>query len=190
MSRKNKVNPDHYKVAGRLSPDDLARERIIQSAPQIARAWDSRPGQPAWMDNRSAGPGDESEAGPRAKRLPAGARRVQSGAKARAKKQVVGTGRSLSPSGHPPRSRRGTQRRASTRRHLSGGGKRPARRAHGRDRAEAVDNPRRSNRAHCCADVTGASSSTTGRPESTFLLLRRRTGPTIPAIHACSFRPQ
>ena len=91
MSRKNKVNPDHYKVAGRLSPDDLARERIIQSAPQIARAWDSRPGQPAWMDNRSAGPGDESEAGPRAKRLPAGARRVQSGAKARAKKQVVGT---------------------------------------------------------------------------------------------------
>ena len=76
MSRKNKVNPDHYKVAGRLSPDDLARERIIQSAPQIARAWDSRPGQPAWMDNRSAGPGDESEAGPRAKRLPAGARRV------------------------------------------------------------------------------------------------------------------
>ena len=27
MSRQNKVNPDHYKVAGRLSTDDLARER-------------------------------------------------------------------------------------------------------------------------------------------------------------------
>jgi hypothetical protein len=30
MSRKNKVNPDHYKVAGRLTPDDLARERQVQ----------------------------------------------------------------------------------------------------------------------------------------------------------------
>jgi hypothetical protein len=32
MSRKNKVNPDHYKVAGRLTPDDLARERKTQAA--------------------------------------------------------------------------------------------------------------------------------------------------------------
>jgi hypothetical protein len=31
MSRKNKVNPDHYKVAGRLTPDDLARERQVQA---------------------------------------------------------------------------------------------------------------------------------------------------------------
>jgi hypothetical protein len=27
MSRKNNVNPDHYKVAGRERPDDLARAR-------------------------------------------------------------------------------------------------------------------------------------------------------------------
>jgi hypothetical protein len=30
MSRVNKVNPDHYKVAGRLTPDELARERTKQ----------------------------------------------------------------------------------------------------------------------------------------------------------------
>jgi hypothetical protein len=32
MSRQNKVNPDHYKTAGRLSPDDLAREQQKQRA--------------------------------------------------------------------------------------------------------------------------------------------------------------
>lgn len=31
MSRRNKVNPDHYTIAGRLSPDDLAREQRKQS---------------------------------------------------------------------------------------------------------------------------------------------------------------
>jgi hypothetical protein len=30
MSRHNKVNPDHYKTGGRLSPDDLAREQQKQ----------------------------------------------------------------------------------------------------------------------------------------------------------------
>jgi hypothetical protein len=32
MSRKNKVNPDRYTIAGRLSPGDLARERWRQAA--------------------------------------------------------------------------------------------------------------------------------------------------------------
>ena len=97
MSRKNKVNPDHYKVAGRLSPDDLARERMKQSAPTTARAWDQRPGQPTWMDDRSAGPGpdpgkDTEAAGPSATRRPTGVRRVaKSGAKAQAKKPATGT---------------------------------------------------------------------------------------------------
>ena len=99
MSRKNKVNPDHYKVAGRLSPDDLARERMKQSAPQTARAWDERPGQPTWMDDRSAGPGpdpgpdpgkDTEAAGPSATRRPTGVSRVaKSGAKAQAKKPAT-----------------------------------------------------------------------------------------------------
>ena len=65
MSRKNKVNPDHYKVAGRLSADDLARERMKQSAPKTARAWDERPGQPTWMDGRSAGPAPAQATTPR-----------------------------------------------------------------------------------------------------------------------------
>lgn len=30
MSRQNKVNPSQYHVAGRLTPDDLARERVKQ----------------------------------------------------------------------------------------------------------------------------------------------------------------
>lgn len=30
MSKRNIVNPDHYKVAGRLAPDDLARARRTQ----------------------------------------------------------------------------------------------------------------------------------------------------------------
>jgi len=31
MSKQNKVNPDHYKTGGRLTPDDLARERKKQT---------------------------------------------------------------------------------------------------------------------------------------------------------------
>ena len=95
MSRKNKVNPDHYKVAGRLSPDDLARERMKQSAPTTARAWDERPGQASWMDGPSAGPGpgnDAEAAGPSATRRPTVVKRVaKSGAKAQAKKPATGT---------------------------------------------------------------------------------------------------
>jgi hypothetical protein len=30
VSRQNKVNPDHYRQAGRLTPDDVARERVKQ----------------------------------------------------------------------------------------------------------------------------------------------------------------
>jgi hypothetical protein len=30
MSRQNKVNPGQYYVAGRLTPDELARERVKQ----------------------------------------------------------------------------------------------------------------------------------------------------------------
>ena len=105
MSRKNKVNPDHYKVAGRLSADDLARERMKQSAPKTARAWDERPGQPTWMDGRSAGRGpggprpnnDAKAAGPGATRRPTGARRVaKSGAKAQAK-PATGTRKTTAP---------------------------------------------------------------------------------------------
>jgi len=50
MSRQNKVNPDHYKVAGRLSMDDLARERRIQTASQLSDLRGrSRKASPPWM---------------------------------------------------------------------------------------------------------------------------------------------
>ena len=44
MSKQNKVNPDHYKTGGRLTPDDLARERkkqattIVNAKPRRAQA--------------------------------------------------------------------------------------------------------------------------------------------------------
>lgn len=31
MSRPNKVNKDHYVQRGRLTPDDMARERMMQA---------------------------------------------------------------------------------------------------------------------------------------------------------------
>ena len=140
MSRKNKVNPDHYKVAGRLSADDLARERMKQSAPKTARAWDERPGQPTWMDGRSAGPGpgprkDAEAAGPSATRRPTGVRRVaKSGAKAQAKKPATGTRKTTV----SRRSAAKPARNAATRKNKrasAGRGKRPARRPHGGERA-------------------------------------------------------
>jgi len=54
MSRQNKVNPDHYKVGGRLTPDELGRERQKQqirtakpgrSAPAAGRRRTSRDAQ-------------------------------------------------------------------------------------------------------------------------------------------------
>jgi hypothetical protein len=58
MSRRNKVNPDHYTTAGRLSPDDLARERKKQAEQMSARAEgrDRKP-MPPWMANEAAGAG-------------------------------------------------------------------------------------------------------------------------------------
>ena len=50
MSRSNKVNPDHYKIAGRLSADDLARERVKQA--EIHQTGPRRrreTAQPPWM---------------------------------------------------------------------------------------------------------------------------------------------
>jgi hypothetical protein len=61
MSRNNKVNPDHYKLGGRLSADDLARERvkqaeIHQTGPKRRRG---NP-QPPWMANETSAVGQET----------------------------------------------------------------------------------------------------------------------------------
>ena len=41
MSRQNKVNPSQYQIAGRLTPDDLARERVKQR--NVSPAADATP---------------------------------------------------------------------------------------------------------------------------------------------------
>ena len=60
MSRQNKVNPDHYKVAGRLSMDDLARERRHQGASQLGdlRGRHAK-AMPPWMTREASARADE-----------------------------------------------------------------------------------------------------------------------------------
>jgi len=58
MSRQNKVNPDHYTQSGRLSPDDLARERQKQGNSGLRSAHKNRP-LPPWMLGQP-GPAAES----------------------------------------------------------------------------------------------------------------------------------
>jgi hypothetical protein len=61
MSRINKVNPDHYKTAGRLSADDLARERVKQA--EIHQTGPKRrrgSPQPPWMANEVSAAGRET----------------------------------------------------------------------------------------------------------------------------------
>jgi hypothetical protein len=62
MSGKNKVNPDHYKVAGRLSQDDLARARRSQSEPLFGgtRSRQDNP-LPPWMLKEQSAEIDDSE---------------------------------------------------------------------------------------------------------------------------------
>ena len=50
MSRRNIVNPDHYKTAGRLTPDEWARERRKQAEPlSSAPRRGRRAPVPPWM---------------------------------------------------------------------------------------------------------------------------------------------
>jgi hypothetical protein len=80
MSRKNKVNPDHYKVAGRLAPDDLARERMKQGLAKTVRDWDERTNKSA----ASTGHGAEAAVLSSTAR-PAASRSAESSAKAHGK---------------------------------------------------------------------------------------------------------
>ena len=61
MSRHNKVNPDHYTMAGRLSADDLARERMRQGEqhPGAGRRGRNKP-TPPWMANETPAGRDEA----------------------------------------------------------------------------------------------------------------------------------
>jgi hypothetical protein len=54
VSRLNKVNPDHYTMAGRLSADDLARERMRQAGHQTERGRARNKPVPPWMAKEAA----------------------------------------------------------------------------------------------------------------------------------------
>ncbi len=72
MSRHNKVNPDHYKVAGRLSTDDLARERRNQNSARVTALRDrSTKPMPPWM-TRHDEPRTEEQAEPTQAPAPVG----------------------------------------------------------------------------------------------------------------------
>ena len=72
MSRKNKVNPDHYKLAGRLSADDMARERMRQ------------------VTSRTARPAAKSSAAPQAKKQAAATKKKPVGGRSRTRHRKEG----------------------------------------------------------------------------------------------------
>jgi hypothetical protein len=61
MSRQNKVNPSQYHVGGRLTPDDLARERIKQR--NVTAPIDATPQGRAALPVRAEGARDKGAAG-------------------------------------------------------------------------------------------------------------------------------
>jgi hypothetical protein len=63
MSRTNKVNPDHYKLAGRLSPDDLARERVRQGDMQRGPGRERNKPTPPWMAKETAASSAQADTG-------------------------------------------------------------------------------------------------------------------------------
>ena len=58
MSKYNKVNPDHYKTGGRLTPDEMARQRFLQGTLRVGggRRRREKP-MPPWLANEQPGGG-------------------------------------------------------------------------------------------------------------------------------------
>ena len=57
MSRRNKVNPDHYTLAGRLAPDDMARELRKQAERMFSGSrGPRRKPMPPWMAQEQSSP--------------------------------------------------------------------------------------------------------------------------------------
>jgi hypothetical protein len=74
MSKYNKVNKDHYNQAGRLTPDEMARERQKQNAGVKAPAYER-------VERRARGSAREGD-GPRQERI-TGRARESSGSRPR-----------------------------------------------------------------------------------------------------------
>jgi hypothetical protein len=62
MSKRNKVNPGQYTQAGRLSPDDAARERRAQDAPITSeRSGSGQKAVPTGISNGESAEGEQEE---------------------------------------------------------------------------------------------------------------------------------
>ena len=61
MSRQNKVNPSQYQIAGRLTPDDLARERVKQR--NVTAPADAMPQGDAALPAKAEGAREKGAAG-------------------------------------------------------------------------------------------------------------------------------
>jgi hypothetical protein len=111
MSRHNKVNPDHYTIAGRLTPDDLARERHKQGDGR--RAASRQKPAPPWTQTRAAtAPARAGVANDAPAKSEAGESEAEkagtSGRRRRASSKAAGT------RGNTASQPRGTSRRRST----------------------------------------------------------------------------
>jgi hypothetical protein len=60
MSKHNKVNPGQYQVAGRLTPDEAARERVKQR--NVASPSDTAPAAKASIPARAPGEREKNAA--------------------------------------------------------------------------------------------------------------------------------
>lgn len=78
MSRQNKVNPGQYTGAGRLSPDDLGRQRRAQAGTRISTRT-SKADRPMWEKTAAHSPST----------TPPASRGASGGAKVAAAKAVV-----------------------------------------------------------------------------------------------------
>jgi hypothetical protein len=68
MSKQNKVNPGQYHVAGRLTPDEMARERMKQQRVATPRDGDTPKAMKAGAGAKSA-PSSSVQERDRARRL-------------------------------------------------------------------------------------------------------------------------
>ena len=93
MSKQNKVNPGQYHVAGRLTPDEAARERVKQR--NVGSPTDTTPAAKASIPARAPGVRDKNAA-----QAPHGSRRNHGHAlpAARAAEAAAGAGQRVRPS--------------------------------------------------------------------------------------------
>ena len=147
VSRHNKVNPDHYKLAGRLTPDDLARERMRQTQRFEGRRRRQKRPVPPWMLPQSAQSGrpQAQEQGEESRTETAAAKEKQPMARAEADGRASATRRAAKARGtaaSPKRKRPAARQRAAGKRATTG-----ARKSAKTSRASGTSRARKTTRA-------------------------------------------